>query len=127
MAGYKNIDVDAGKATRFKPGQSGNPSGPKPGYKHINTIVQELLNDPNFEAWIQDAREGVKQYKGAPIKAIVKAQMIKALNGDTKAYDSLIKSGYVQKVEQENTGEQTLTIITRHAGSEGKAVEQSND
>lgn len=87
------------KATQFKPGESGNPAGKPKGSKHINTWVQELLHDEEFEAWINDARTGVKEFKGAPITAIIKAQIIKAVNGDTKAYDSLVKSGWVQKQE----------------------------
>lgn len=98
MAGYRNIDPEVGKATQFKPGQSGNPSGPKPGFKHINTWVQELLNDPEFEARIMDGYD-IKEYKGAPLVAIIQAQIKKAIQGDTKAYDSLIRSGWAQKTE----------------------------
>lgn len=95
----KDTPPEVGKATQFKPGESGNPAGKPKGTKHINTWVQELLHDDEFQAWISDARTGVKEYKGAPIKAIIKAQIIKAVNGDTKAYDSLVKSGWVQKQE----------------------------
>jgi hypothetical protein len=98
----------------------------KKGSKHINTWVQEILEDENFEAWISDPKEGVKLFKGAPIKAIIKAQVIKAVNGDTKAYDSLHKSGYSQKIEQENSGEQTITVITRHAGSKDDSEQPDN-
>lgn len=104
MAGYRNIDPKVGEKTQFKPGVAANPSGPKPGYKHINTIVQELLNDPNFEAQIQQGYK-VVDYKGAPIKAIVQAQVHKAINGDTKAYDSLVKSGYVMKTQTDITSD----------------------
>lgn len=102
--------------TQFKPGESGNPKGLAKGTKHINTWVQEMLEDEDFEAWINDPKEGVIKFKGAPIKAIIKAQVIKAVNGDTKAYDSLHKSGYSQKIEQENSGEQKLIIETRKYG-----------
>lgn len=96
---------------KFQPGESGNPNGLPKGYKHINTWVQEILHDENFEAWITDPKEGVIKFKGAPIKAIIKAQTIKAVHGDTKAYDSLVKSGFIMKTEQEQTG--TVTIVTR--------------
>lgn len=124
-SGNPNIKK-AGEKTRWKPGQTGNPSGPKPGYKHINTWVQEMLEDPDFEAWVSDPKEGIKKFEGAPIKAIIKAQIIKAVNGDTKAYDSLHKSGYSQKIEQENSGEQTITVITRHAGSKDDSEQPDN-
>lgn len=91
----------------FPKGVSGNPNGKPKGTKHINTWVQQLLHDEEFEAWINDPRTGVKEFKGAPIKAIIKAQIIKAVNGDTKAYDSLVKSGWVQKqeIDQNISGE----------------------
>lgn len=97
----------------FKPGQSGNPAGKPKGVKHINTWVQELMHDEEFEALIYDAKVGIKEFKGAPLKAIIKAQMIKALNGDTKAYDSLVRSGWAQKVETDVTtkGESLNTTI----------------
>lgn len=80
----------------------------KKGSKHINTWVQELLHDEEFETWIYDAKNGIKEYKGAPIKAVVQAQITKALAGDTKAYDSLFKSGWPAKTETDITsnGEQ---------------------
>jgi hypothetical protein len=89
---------EAGENTRWKPGQSGNPSGPKPGYKHINTWVQQLLNDESFEAQIMEGYT-IKEFKGAPLKAIILAQIKKAVAGDTKAYDSLVKSGWAHKTE----------------------------
>lgn len=92
------VSPDVGKATQFKKGQSGNPAGPKPGYKHMSTWIQELLNDPEFDGWVFTGR-AYEQFKGAPMKAIVKAQMIKAMNGDTKSADWLAKYGYGTKVE----------------------------
>lgn len=74
----------------------------KKGSKHINTWVQELLHDEEFKTTLNRGDE-VKEFKGAPITAIIKAQVTKALDGDTKAYDSLVKSGWVQKTEQDIT------------------------
>lgn len=78
--------------TQFKPGQSGNPKGVPKGTKQINTWINELLNDEEFTAQIQDGYQ-VKEYKGAPIKAIIGAQIRLATNGDTKAADLLFKHG----------------------------------
>jgi len=105
--------AEAGEKTRFKKGQSGNPAGPGKGFKHINTIVQELMNDPEFEALLRHPTKGWVEFKGAPVKAVVKAQVLKALDGDTKAYDSLMKSGWSQKIETEHSGEQKLIIEKR--------------
>lgn len=104
-----NVDPAVGKDTQFKPGQSGNPDGPKPGFKHISTYVQELLNDPDFEGWAFNGR-AYEQFKGIPAKAIVKAQAIKALSGDTKAFDSLVKAGYGTKVELTGAGGEPLVL-----------------
>lgn len=92
MAGIDNL-------VPFKPGYDERRGSKPKGSKHINTWVQELLHDEEFEAWVSDPRTGIKEFKGAPITAIIKAQIIKAVNGDTKAYDSLVKSGWVQKQE----------------------------
>lgn len=99
------LDPSIGKATQFKPGQSGNPEGPKPGYKHLSTHIQDLLNDEGFETWLPDVREGFKEYKGAPIKAIVRTAMIKAMTGDMKSADWLAKYGYGTKVEVDVTSQ----------------------
>lgn len=93
-----------GKATQFKPGHSGNPAGPAPGYKHISTHIQELLEDDEFEAWIPDSREGIKEYKGRPMKAILRAMAIRAMAGDVRAFDVLAKFGYGSKDTLEVTG-----------------------
>lgn len=93
------VSPDVGKATQFKPGQSGNPEGTKPGTKHLSTHIQNLLNDPEFEEWVPDAREGWKQYKGAPMAAIIKVQIVRAMAGDPKAADWLAKYGYGTKIE----------------------------
>lgn len=96
MAGIDNLKPFSKDDNRAS--EAGKKSS-KLGKKHINTWVQELLHDDEFEAWISDPRQGVREFKGAPITAIIKAQIIKAVNGDTKAYDSLVKSGWVQKQE----------------------------
>ena len=81
--------------------------GRKPkGAKHINTYIQELLADPEFTAKIRIGYE-IKEFKGAPVKAIIQAQMIKAIEGDTKAFDSLAKYGWNprQEIDLTSNGE----------------------
>lgn len=101
--GNPNI-AEAGKNTRWQKGQRPVGAGKPKGAKHINTWVQELMEDPEFTATIQEGMK-IVEFKGAPIKAIVKAQMVKALCGDTKAYDALVRSGWSQRSEVENSGE----------------------
>lgn len=91
------------KDTQFKPGQSGNPSGPKPGYKHLTTHIQELLEDEEFEADLLDSKKGVVAFKGKPIQAIILAARHKAVNGDMKAMDLLMKYGWNAKTEVDLT------------------------
>jgi hypothetical protein len=83
-----------------KAGQKGGSN--KKGSKHINTWIQELLQDEDFAAKIRIGYE-IQDFKGAPIQAIIKAQMIKAVEGDTKAFDSLAKYGWSQKIETDIT------------------------
>lgn len=103
-------DPNIGAATQFKPGQSGNPAGTKVGSIHISTHIQRLMDDEEFEANILDPKIGIREYKGAPVRAVLQVALTKAINGDMKALDLLMKYGWSQKIEQENTGEQTLTI-----------------
>jgi len=111
--------VDVGKATQFKPGQSGNPAGMKRGFKHLSTHIQELLNDEEFETMLPDRLNGWTQYKGAPVKAIVKTATIKAVQGDDKAREWLAKYGYGTKVELGGSVDGNLTVQIVKYGDEG--------
>lgn len=87
--------------TKWKPGQSGNPKGPKPGYKHISTWIQEMLNDESFEALILDSKQGAIEFKGAPLKAIIMVAMRKAVTDPktgTQWAEWLAKHGYGNKL-----------------------------
>lgn len=108
------VPASVGKDYQWKPGQSGNPAGPKPGYKHLSTHIQELLNDEEFQAYIPDARSGFVEFKGAPMTAILKALAIKATQGDVKAFDALAKYGYGTKVEVEGDvkGELIVKLVS---------------
>lgn len=65
---------------QFKPGQSGNPKGKPKGTKHISTWIQEMLNDEEFETVLIDAKKGAVEYKGAPLKAIIRTAMHKSIH-----------------------------------------------
>lgn len=93
------------KDTQFKPGQSGNPAGKPKGAIHLSTHIQNMLNDEEFSMWLSDPREGFVEYKGAPMKAIIKTALIKAAAGDKDAREWLAKYGYGQKLEVEHSGE----------------------
>lgn len=92
------VPASVGKRTQFKKGQSGNPAGKPPGTLSLSTHIQNLLNDPDFDAWVFNGR-AYEEYKGAPMRAVIKAQAVKAMTGDTKAADWLAKYGYGTKIE----------------------------
>jgi hypothetical protein len=85
----------------------------KKGKKHINTWIQELLEDEDFEADLIDSKKGLVEFKGAPLKAIIMAQRHKAVNGDQKAVDLLFKYGWPAKSETDVTsgGEQLPVLV----------------
>ena len=99
------VPASVGKATQWKKGQSGNPEGPKPGFKHLSTHIQELLNDEKFKAWVSDPRYGAVEFTGRPMEAIIKAMTIRAINGDHKAADWIAKYGYGSKVDVDVTSQ----------------------
>lgn len=85
------------KETQWKPGQSGNPKGKPKGTKHISTWIQEMLNDEDFETNILDAKKGMIEYKGAPLKAIIGVAMQRAIQdpkGGQQWAEWLAKHGY---------------------------------
>lgn len=110
--------------TQFKPGQSGNPSGPKPGYKHISTWIEEMLNDEGFEANLIDSKKGVVEFKGAPLKAIIKTAIHKAIHGDKQWADWLANNGYgsLLKIQTEDPRKE---ILDQYLG--GDNVGQTQD
>lgn len=93
-----------------KKGDVRNPGGKPKGTKHLSTWIQQLLNDEKFETQIQQGYK-IVSYKGAPIKAIVQAQMIKAINGDVKAFDALGKYGYGTKMDVTSNGEKLEGLV----------------
>lgn len=110
---------ELGKATRFSDErQPAIPGGVfKKGSKHTATWINELLNDESFVATIQQGLQ-VKEYKGAPIKAIIGAQIRLAINGDTKATDVLFKYSVPQKLLLGNDPDNPLTNVKQLTNEE---------
>lgn len=90
---------------KFQPGQTGNPLGNHKGTPHLSTQIQNLLNDPEFELYLEDRIDGWKKFEGPPIKAIMTVATRKAAAGDDKSREWLAKYGYGQKFEVEHSGE----------------------
>ena len=79
----------------------------KKGSKHISTHIQEMLNDPNFELKLKDG----SIIKGAPMKAIIKTAVAKAVSGDMRAFDILAKRGWGDKMDITTNGKDLPTPI----------------
>lgn len=73
--------------TPWKPGQSGNPAGRKPGSKNMSTIVKELLENEAVGAIL--ARNNLTQFtqnsSATYTQAVVWAMINKALQGNVQA------------------------------------------
>lgn len=87
MAG-KDYEIGYGKPPKehqFKPGQSGNPKGRPRGTKNLATDLQEELEEK-----ILITEAGV-QIKTSKQRAMLKTLMARALKGDLRASDTIIK------------------------------------
>ena len=73
------------KHTRFKPGQSGNPKGRKPGSKNVMTVLEETLF-----ATVK-VRENGKVRRVPAIQACLLNLRNQAIKGDPKALDRFIR------------------------------------
>jgi hypothetical protein len=73
------------EARRFKPGQSGNPSGRPKGSKNLKTLFQKILNE---EVSLRDG-EGVKKVSKA--EAVLRSVVVGALKGDTRSLGMLLR------------------------------------
>lgn len=72
------------RATRFKPGQSGNPAGRSKGSRNLATLVQEELSRA-IPITIDGRRQ--TQPKG---RVLARLQVDKALKGDTRAFLAVV-------------------------------------
>jgi hypothetical protein len=71
------------KRTRFKSGQSGNPRGRPRGSRGLKNVVAEVLAEP------VTIREGEKTRRVPLLKAMVKANSLKAAQGNTSAFNAV--------------------------------------
>lgn len=79
----------------WQPGQSGNPAGKPKGTKHLSTRIQELLEDENFSKRLKNK----SAINGAPLEEIISVLIVKAAEGDLRAFDLLAKYGYGTKFD----------------------------
>ena len=72
------------KATRFKPGQSGNPKGRPKGSPNLATDLSTELGE------LITVREGGEPRRVSKQRALIKSLMAKALQGDVRATTALL-------------------------------------
>ena len=73
------------KHTRFKPGQSGYPSGRPRGQRNLRTSVRDALKEKIT------MREGDRTRNVSKMDAIIQVTLNKALKGDAKAFVAFIQ------------------------------------
>jgi hypothetical protein len=71
--------------TRFKPGQSGNPSGRVKGSKNLKTLFHQILNE---QIPLIDGNQSKKITKA---EAIMRKLVIGALKGDSRSLMTLMR------------------------------------
>lgn len=90
--------------SRFRPGQSGNAKGRPKGTKNLKTDLEEELREK-----IQ-VREGDQPLKLSKQRAILKAQANRAIQGDTKAANLVVKLiNDILLEDEDNEHESVLT------------------
>ena len=74
-------------------------NGRPKGVLNLSTHIQNILNDEDFDSYIQHPTKGSIEFKGAPILAIITVAVRKAVGGDDKAREWLAKYGYGASIE----------------------------
>ena len=92
--------------SRFKPGQSGNPSGRAKGSQNFKTLFNKILNEEI------SLREGSDVKKLSKAEAIVRGVVIGALKGDSRNTAILLRlAEQVGQFQDDNTSD--ITEIRR--------------
>lgn len=87
--------------------------GTKPkGAIHLSTRIQNMLNDPDFEQKLKDG----SVIKGAPIEAIIKVAIAKAMSGDVRLMEWLAKHGYGTNINVSGDSENPIQMLLRSYG-----------
>lgn len=112
--GYKRPPVH----TRFKPGQSGNPSGRAKGSQNLKTLFNKILKEQ------VSLREGSDVRKVSKAEAIMRGLIVGALKGDSRSMGTLMR--FAEQTGQfEEPKEQVVAIRRIIVGWEdGNAKEE---
>ena len=94
--------------SRFKPGQSGNPSGRAKGSQNLKTLFQKILKEE------VSLREGTDVRKVSKAEAIMRGLVVGALKGDTRSIVTLFRlaeqTGQFEEPHREITTIQPIIV-----------------
>jgi hypothetical protein len=99
--GYKSPPAHS----RFKPGQSGNPSGRAKGSQNLKTLFQKILKEE------VSLREGSEVRKVSKAEALMRGLVVGALKGDTRSIGTLFR--LAEQTGQFDDPSNPVTGITR--------------
>lgn len=105
----RNSDFEVGygrppKSGQFKQGHSGNPSGRPRGRKSIGTMFEELLRESVV------VREGGSRKRMSKVEAMLRGVFVKAIQGDAKAWKTLIDLAKEHGHFDYNPGTQNIEV-----------------
>lgn len=107
-------------ATRFKPGQSGNPKGRKKGTRNFKTDVRNELDE------VITVHEGGRAMKITKQRALIKALVAAAIKGDMRATTALVSfctKAFSDKEDGQSVTQpepEDLEILEEFVGRESK-------
>jgi hypothetical protein len=99
--GYKRPPVHS----RFKRGQSGNPSGRPKGSQNLSSLIDKILKEQ------VSLREGAEVRKVSKAEAILRGVIVGAMKGDQRSVMTLFR--IAEQCGQFEEAKQPITQITR--------------
>lgn len=112
--------------SRFKPGQSGNPSGRAKGSQNLKTLFHKILKEE------VSVREGSDVRKVSKAEAIMRGLVIGALEGDIRSIGTLFRlaeqTGQFDEPESDITSIRRIIVSWKSTTNEaGVAIPASSD
>jgi hypothetical protein len=103
--------------TRFKPGQSGNPSGRVKGSKNLKTLFHQILNEQI------SLREGGAVRKVTKAEAVMRGLIIGALKGESRNITTLFRLAELSgQFEDANSGVTRVILRWDDGPEESSAI-----
>jgi hypothetical protein len=103
---------------RFKPGQSGNPSGRVKGSKNLKTLFHQILNEEI------SLREGGEVKKMTKAEAMMRGLIINALKGDSRSMSTMFRLAELSgQFDEPSSAKQPITQIVLTGVRAGESLE----